>query len=226
MAGNVRIAAMPTDGADFQRRRPLYGRFFVDIKQGASDDRLVTSGCLGIAREITKDRQMPMFRPMVEALVAIRPGENLFAQDTESYESAVSTAIAAMAEQFPPCEAVRDLERLMSRAVLRLAGRTDLDECNYREALFSEVGLDLFAEKVIDPAGEALIVHRGLSPEELGDYKQSLCKAAQAQMAEMLRSVYENPRGVPARLFLQPPATGPVIDSLSSESLGEPLAPL
>jgi hypothetical protein len=108
---------MPTDGADFQRRRPLYGRFFVDIKQGASDDRLVTSGCLGIACEITKDRQMPMFRPMVDALVAIRPGENLFVQDFESYEAAVSTAIAAVAGQFPVCEAVRDLECLISAGI-------------------------------------------------------------------------------------------------------------
>lgn len=43
---------MPTDGTDFARRRPLYGRFYVALKNGAGASQLAALAADGVAREI------------------------------------------------------------------------------------------------------------------------------------------------------------------------------
>jgi hypothetical protein len=41
---------MPTDGADFARRRPLYGQFYVALKNGADVARWIGASRVCIAR--------------------------------------------------------------------------------------------------------------------------------------------------------------------------------
>ncbi len=61
---------MPTDGADFARRRPLYGRFYVAFKNGADSTQLAAFASDGVAREIGQ-RPLIAFKPAVEAVLSI-----------------------------------------------------------------------------------------------------------------------------------------------------------
>lgn len=61
---------MPTDGTDFARRRPLYGRFYVAFKNGADSAQLAAFASDGVAKEIGQ-RPLIAFKPAVEAVVSI-----------------------------------------------------------------------------------------------------------------------------------------------------------
>lgn len=61
---------MPTDGADFAGRRPLYGRFYVALKNGADSTQLAAFAAEGVAKEIGQ-RPLTAFKPAIEAVISI-----------------------------------------------------------------------------------------------------------------------------------------------------------
>lgn len=69
---------MPTDGSDFARRRPLYGKFYVAIKNGASGQELAPLAIDGVVREIGQ-RPLVAFLPALEAMVSTLGAELLSA---------------------------------------------------------------------------------------------------------------------------------------------------
>ena len=68
---------MPTDGADFARRRAAYRDVFVKIKNGASEREITESLVHGLRRDILLDGNAPVFKPLA-ILLADVTGPQLF----------------------------------------------------------------------------------------------------------------------------------------------------
>jgi hypothetical protein len=66
-----RTLFMPTDGTDFARRKPIYGRFYADARNGAPAIDLAELLVECLAREIRRDRPLIALRPVVNALLSV-----------------------------------------------------------------------------------------------------------------------------------------------------------
>jgi len=67
---------MPTDGADFGRTRPCYGKAFTLARDGADESVVVEYGVKGVELDIRRDGGSPAFRAAMELLVLTTNGGN------------------------------------------------------------------------------------------------------------------------------------------------------
>lgn len=65
---------MPTDGADFGRTRPCYGKAFTMARDGADDYAVAECVVKGVELDIRRDGGAPAFRPAMEVLMAASNG--------------------------------------------------------------------------------------------------------------------------------------------------------
>jgi hypothetical protein len=211
---------MPTDGADFQRRRHPHGRYYVELKNGANEERLAEVGVAGLAREIAHDRKMPMLKPMIDALLDVQPGTTLFGASSSTYAREVSARLDEAAQKHLAAAATREVQACVLHAAMRLReGAAVMSPEAYRDALFGAVGHELFQAKVLDFADTYTMAHCKLDSAGLERFEQNLHLRADAQLREMTRSIYESPSGTPASKFRHVGEQAPPVQSDSAEAL-------
>lgn len=69
MKTNVTFCPMPTDGADFGRTRPCYGKAYIMAREGAADADVAECIMRGVEPDIRRDGGAPSFCPAVELLM-------------------------------------------------------------------------------------------------------------------------------------------------------------
>lgn len=69
---------MATDGAEYTRRRSLYGKLYTEIKGGATSARVAEVAVQSLAKEIRRDCLMRVLAPISRALVALVVERPLF----------------------------------------------------------------------------------------------------------------------------------------------------
>lgn len=67
---------MPTDGADFGRTRPCYGKAYVMARDSAADVEIAGCTMRGVEMDIRRDGGAPLFPAVVEALVSATASGN------------------------------------------------------------------------------------------------------------------------------------------------------
>lgn len=210
---------MPTDGADFQRRRHSHGKYYVELKNGADVERLAQVGVAGLAREIAHDKKMPMLKPMVDALVDVQPGTTLFGASSSAYACEVKARLAKVARKYPAAVA-REVEADLLRAAMKVRGSAAvMSPAGYRDALLDAFGHVLLQANVLDYANNYTMAHRKLDHAALTRFEQELHHRADAQLREMTRSVYESSTGTPASRFRHVGEIAPPVQSDSAEAL-------
>jgi len=69
------IALMPTDGADFGRKRGCYGKAYSMARDGADDADVAECVMRGVERDIRRDGGAPAFPVAVDILVLVSGGD-------------------------------------------------------------------------------------------------------------------------------------------------------
>jgi hypothetical protein len=114
------FVGMPTDGADFGRRRPLYGQFYVALKNGADIARLASLASDGVPRDIGQ-RPLVALKPAVTVVVSIA-NSNLFTKDTKR-SLLVQEAEKLKARFADSSPSTRDIVECVLRAGLQAVDR-------------------------------------------------------------------------------------------------------
>jgi uncharacterized protein YhdP len=189
---------MATDGADFQRRRIFHGKYYVEVKNGADAARLAQVSVDCLVRELRQDFQMPMLRPMVDAVVACIHGRSLFARNPEICMQELSVQLSPIQSQFSESGATREVCQLLIRAGLETRSQADgrsVEE--YRDTLLRKFGHDLLQEKSLEFAEPYTAAHRGLDDKGLENLEHSIHDLADADLLQLAKAIYESGRGVP-----------------------------
>jgi Queuosine biosynthesis protein QueC len=105
---------MPTDGADFARRRPLYGQFYVALKNGADVARLASLASDGVARDIGQ-RPLVALKPAIAVVLSIA-NSTLFPEDIK--RSLLVQETEKLKAQFAGFSSTRDTADCALRAGL------------------------------------------------------------------------------------------------------------
>ena len=105
---------MPTDGADFARRRPLYGQFYVALKNGADAARLASLASDGVARDIGQ-RPLVALKPAIAAVLSIA-NLPLFPKDMQ--RSLLAQEAEKLKAKFADSSSTRDIVDCVLRAGL------------------------------------------------------------------------------------------------------------
>ena len=210
---------MPTDGADFQRRRLHHGKFYVDVKNGADVAHLAQVAVMCVAREITHDRKMPMLKPLIDAVVRLQPGTHLFSS-TSLFASQVTDALKDAGRGFPDDEAKRACESAVYRHAMTLrVAAANMDTAEFRAELLGGTGHELVQRQSLDPADGYLRAHRKLDQSEHRDFEAEIHAHADRQTQAMMESIYDRPSGTPSNQFRKLPDGAIRIKSDSPESL-------
>ena len=105
---------MPTDGVDFARRRPLYGQFYVALKNGADVARLASLASDGVARDIGQ-RPLVALKPAIAVVLSIA-NSTLFPEDIK--RSLLVQETEKLKAQFAGFSSTRDTADCALRAGL------------------------------------------------------------------------------------------------------------
>jgi hypothetical protein len=211
---------MPTDGQNFQARKPNVGKFFSALRDGASNQILVEYAIAGLAREIANRLQMPEMGSLVDAL-ASNPGA-LFARNVRSATDHIHDVVGRGLSNSPDCEATRHLRSAARRAAIELReSALSANPDQYRKALHVGIGRNLLQEIILDSATDYSMHHRKIDLPEVKALWGDLDSRSAARLGELVASVCASPRGVPAAKFSKGPTLAPKVDSKSRESLLE-----
>jgi hypothetical protein len=213
---------MATDGADFKRRRIFHGKYYVEVKNGADASRLAEVSVDCLVREVRQDLQMPMLRPMVDAVIDCIKGRSLFASDTALCTQELNAQLSSVKNQFDESGVTRDVCQLLIRSALKTrdkAGRLTSEE--YRDTLLREFGHNLLQLKSLDFAQSYTTVHRGLDESGLQRLEDSIHESADADLLQLAKAIYESPGGIPKRRLrgVTESALPHTIEALSNEVL-------
>ena len=214
---------MPTDGADFQRRRIFHGKYYVEVKSGADAARLAQVALEGVVREIKQDRKMPMLRPMVDAAINCLQG-GLFATNTGSCAQELNAQLSPITSQFSELGATREVLQLVVKAALDIrsqAGQLPAEQC--RDVLLKEFGHKLLQTMSLDFASGYTVQHRNIDATGLEQLESSIHAAAESDLCQIVKTIYDSPIGVPARRSRR--GSEPMVLHTSEALSSEMLAP-
>lgn len=94
---------MPTDGADFGHRKTCYGKAFSQARAGADPTEVARLLVRGVERDIQKSGGIPVFNPLIDALVLMTQ------QGMAAGPAAMQERLAVLGEQFADSSLTRYL---------------------------------------------------------------------------------------------------------------------
>lgn len=186
---------MATDGADFQRRRPIHGRYYVALKNGDSVERLAELSVECLSNE-ARSRPMPMLRPMVDAIVNCLSAGQLFSNDQEHKQRSCITALRTIDARFADDGAGAEVLNACMHAAVELAqsdGEPSTDN------VLELVGVHLQRIQSFESATDYAAHHRHLDQNATEELFQAQAFTGAKERMRLLCAIYQSPTGRPRR---------------------------
>jgi len=115
---------MPTDGADFGRKKACYGKAFSQARAGADPTEIARLLVKGVERDIRRDGGIPVFNPLIDTLVLMTR------QGMAVGQAAMQERLAVLGEQFA--------DSSMTRYVVAAAERVGLEALQHSRVLSAQ----------------------------------------------------------------------------------------
>jgi hypothetical protein len=210
--------AMPTDGADFQKRRPTQGRYFVAVKNGATSVQLAECALEALEARI-KQEKMPMLRAMADVVLDCITGQPLLSRSPKIFARTLKTGLDAVAEGFSEIGITREVGEQLERVGLRLRmeGAT-LSPNQCRDRILGDFAETFVQADLLDRARCHTARHRQMESSEVQRLEQRILGSMRPQLLPLMQSVYANPRGTPtSRWKTSPPILLHTAEALQAE---------
>jgi hypothetical protein len=206
---------MPTDGADFQKRRPTQGRYFVAIKNNANSMELATIALESAAARIRQET-MPMFRLMADLVIDLLTQRPLLSRSPNLFARALRNEMATIAEQFSELSMTREVSGILERVGVQLCAEgAILNPQDCRAKVFEGFFEGFLQVDLLDRARSSTMKHYELSGDSIARFEQRVVQQARSQGVKIMESVYDSPKGVPSSKRKQ---SGPKVE-YTSEAL-------
>jgi len=195
---------MPTDGADFQKRRPTQGRYFTAIKTRVTSSELAKIAAESAAARIRQEK-MVMFRPMADLVVELLTERPLLSRSPSVFARVLRTELAAQEAQFSELSMTRDVSEILERVGVELCSEGSVlspDQC--REAVLERFFGRFLQVDLLDRARSSMMKHHDLNADEVARSDQRVIRQARSDGRAIMQSVYESPKGVPSSKWKGP----------------------
>ncbi len=195
---------MPTDGADFQKRRPTQGRYFVAIKNKANSVELARLALESTAARIRQEK-MPMFRPMAALVIDYLTKRPLLSRSPNAFVRALKSDLAALEGQYSELSMTREVSGILERVGVQLCAEGAIQSPDQCHATVLESFFEAFVQAdLLDLARGPTMKHHGLDGNEVARLEQRVLERTRAQGRAIMQSVYESPKGVPNSNWKKP----------------------
>lgn len=199
---------MPTDGADFGRTRPCYGKAFTMARDGADEADVAETIGKGVELDIRRDGGAPAFRIAVDILMAASNGRGV---------SELVSDVDGMRKAFADSPLTRHLANATDTIAqnARMAGRI-LSQQQAAEALIAQIGISRCCDGMTGYVARNRTKNFVTAQRVVDGFKQALPQTM-AVRDLAIRMLNCSLKGLPAR----PPRAARVNHSV--EGLGEEL---
>ena len=189
---------MPTDGADFQKRRHTQGKYFNTIKNGATSPELAKAAAETLAARIRQEK-MPMFAALLDLGLDLLTKQPLLARVPNSFARAFRASMTQIENQHADLSITREVCGIMERVAVQLCSQgATLPPPECRAKLMEGFADAFLQADLLDRARGFTMKYRDMDNDSLARMEQRVLQQARPFGVAILETVYNSSKGVPS----------------------------